>query len=323
MLCYGGIVSCFVAGVQILFLWDEKQGCTIKGIHMRTQNKEQVEGRVIDILHNQDKVLKESFTLFKGGSLAFLDAELVGEVTEILNTEITETSTKKAYGDNALKLSTNMGIHSEWEAQVSTDDIMRFGAMNIDLSRMHKIPFTTVVITAKKPGATQYENPSISFKPKVICLKDRDADKVLAEMDRKINAGEQANINELELIYLPLYGSVSGKSTLDLLDAAIKLTPQVIKDDKTKQQKLRDLLVLLAGSFINKNELNMILEANMRILEDNAAFKVFEDWGVKKGLEQTARNMLHNGEDYAKILLFTGLSADRIEELDKEIHAQA
>ena len=82
---------------------------------METQNGSQ--NRTVDTHHNQDKVLKESFSLFKGGSLEFLDSELSGEVTEILNTEITETTTKKAYADNALKLSTNKGIHHEWEAQ--------------------------------------------------------------------------------------------------------------------------------------------------------------------------------------------------------------
>jgi len=292
---------------------------------MQTQNDGQ--GRAVDTLHNQDKVLKESFTLFKGGSLEFLDEELSGEVTDVLSTEITETSTKKAYGDNALKLSTNKGIHSEWEAQVSEDDIMRFGSANIDLSRMHKIPFTTVVITAKKPSATQYENPSISFKPKFIYLKDRDADEVLAEIGRKIKAGEHENINELELIYLPLYGSLSGKSTPDLLDTAIKLTPQVIKGDKSKQQKLYDLLVLLTGSFVSDEELNTILEANMRILEDSPAVRVLEDRGVRKGIqqgiEQTARNMLQDGDDYSKIARITGLSSERIEELDRELRTQA
>jgi len=63
---------------------------------MEAQNKSA--GRVVDTHHNQDKVLKESFTLFKGRSLAFLDNNLTGEVTEVLSTEITETKTKKAYG---------------------------------------------------------------------------------------------------------------------------------------------------------------------------------------------------------------------------------
>jgi hypothetical protein len=290
---------------------------------METQNEVQSQGRIVDTLHNQDKVLKESLSLFKGGSLDFLDTDLSGEVTDILSTEITETTTKKAYADNALKLSTNTGIHSEWEAHISKDDIMRFCSANIDLSRMHKIPFTTVVITTKKPGATQYENPSISFKPKIINLKDRDADKVLAEIERKINAGEHDSINALEVIYLPLYGSISKKTTKDLLDIAIKLTPKVVKNDKQKQNKMHDLLILLTGSFVSDEELNTILEANMRVLEDSPAVRVLEDRGRNQRNIEIAQNMLRRGRSVQEISEDTGLDVERVLELEGELQLQA
>jgi len=95
---------------------------------------------------------------------------------------------------------------------------MRFASYNIDLSRMHGIPFTTVIITIQKPGVTSYTNPSISFNPKIINLKERDADKVLAEIDKKLQVGDYNGINPLEIIYLPLYGSESGKTTAELLE---------------------------------------------------------------------------------------------------------
>jgi len=75
---------------------------------------------------NQDRVLKESLDLYNGGSLEFLDAELSGKVTDILSTEITETTTKKAFADKALKILTNgvyEGVHKEWEADITNDDI--------------------------------------------------------------------------------------------------------------------------------------------------------------------------------------------------------
>ena len=282
-------------------------------------------GHVVDTHHNKDKVLKESLSLFKDGSLEFWDSELSGEVTEILSTEMTETTTKKAYADNTLKLSTNRGVHHEWEVDISDDDMMRFGSYHLDLSRMHKIQFTTVIITAKKPSVTTYVSPSMNFTPKIINLNDRDADKTLAEIDRKIKAGEHSSINELEIIYLPLYNSPSGKSTADLLDIAIKLTPQVIKDDKQKKSKLHDLLILLTGTFVTDTELNTILEANMRVLEDSPAVRVLEDRGMNKGRLQEkadiALNMLQAGEDYSRISLFTGLDLDRITALDKERQA--
>ena len=302
---------------------------------MHSRDEKQTKGHVVNILHNQDHVFKESFSVFKGGSLDFLDEDLSGEVTDILSTEFTETSTKKSYSDNALKLLGNTGVHTEWEAGISEDDLMRFGEYNLQLSRMHKIPFTTVILTAKKPGVTQYENPSISFKPKVIYLKDRDADSVLSEIEDKIKTGKELEVNELELIYLPLYGSLSGKATPELLETAIKLTSRVVREDNVKRRKLYDLLILLTGSFVSDEELSRILEANMRILEDSTAVRVLEDRGIRKGIqqgieqgvlqgvqqgfEQTAKNMLKDGDDESKISRITGLAIKRIEELRDEL----
>ena len=208
------------------------------------QNKKLSQSYSVNTHHNQDKVLKESFNLFKGGSLDFLDTGLLGEVTEILNTEITETTTKKAYVDNALKMSTNKGVHHEWEVKINSEDMKRFASYHIDLSRMHNIDFTTIIITTQKPGVTSYTSPSMIFTPKIINLKERDADKTLVEIDRKLKAGE--NINELEIIYLPLYDSKGGKTTSELLDIAIKLTPKVVKDDKTDIRE-RNMLPHVSG----------------------------------------------------------------------------
>jgi hypothetical protein len=246
--------------------------------------------------------------------------ELDGNITEILSTEITETTTLKAYGDNALKLSTNIGVSSEWEADVSRDDLMRFASYNIDLSRKHKIPFTTVIITAKAPTVTSYENPSLTFKPKIINLKERDADKELMEIERKLRTGEP--VNELQLIYIPLYGSNSGKTTADLLDMALKLAPSVAKNDKEKYGKLQSLMILLNSTFVSEEELNLILEANYMVLEGNRAVKVLTDIGRKQGLEQTVKNMLRRGRNIEEISEDTGLSIARITELQDELSAQ-
>jgi hypothetical protein len=283
------------------------------------------QSRVVDTTHNQDKVFKESLELYKGGTLEFLDMELDGSVVEILSTEITETTTKKAYGDKALKLSTNKGISSEWEANVSADDIMRFASYNIDLSRKHGIPFTTVIITTRTPAVTSYENPSLTFKPKIINLKERDADKTLAEIEKKLKAGEY--VNELQLVYLPLYGSKSGKTTGDLLDKAIKLTPDVAKDDKGKRDKLQALMILLISTFMRDAELKRIVEANIMILEENRAIRVITEigreqgieYGRMQGIEQTARNLLRRGRDIQEISEDTGLSITRIAELQDEM----
>ena len=286
---------------------------------------EQNQSRRVDKLHNQDKVLKESLDLYNGGSLEFLDSELSGTVTDILSTEITETTTKKSFADKALKVIENgvcEGYHKEWEVDIDEPDMKRFSSSNIDLSRNHNMDFTTVIITAKKPRVTSYKNKSLTFTPKIIVLSERDADAVLAEMDRKIQAGEQAQINPLELIYLPLYGSKSGKTAPNLLDTAIKLTTKVV-EDKQKQNKLQDLLILLTSTFISDEELNKIVEDNMRVLEDSPAVRVLESRGRNQEKIEVAKKMLQGNFDISSIIEITGFDATKLEELKTELQAQA
>jgi len=115
----------------------------------------------VDMHQNQDKVWKEALNLFKGGTLDFLGEDGLSEViTDILSTEYTETNTRKAFNDHVLKLSNNQGLHTEWEAD-----------------------FTT-----KEPKHTLYQNPSITFTPKIINLGTRDADESKQASKQKLTS---------------------------------------------------------------------------------------------------------------------------------------
>jgi len=152
---------------------------------------------------------------------------------------------------------------------------------------------------------------------------------VLKEINKKLKDGKCSEINILEIIYLPLYGSASGKTTSDLLDEAIKLTSKAI-GDKHKQHKLQDLLILLTVSFIGSEELNKILEANMKILEDSPVIKFFEDrfltQGLTQGRNQTmieiATNMLQRGRNIQEVSEDTGLDISKVAELQAELQPQ-
>jgi len=146
-------------------------------------------------------------------------------------------------------------------------------------------------------------------------------DKVL-----KVKAGKKGEINLLEIIYLPLYGSKSGKKTPELFDMAIKLTPQVA-EDRNRQQKLQDLLILLTSTFIDDSDFRKVLVANMRALEDSTAVRVLGEWGRAEGrnqaLVEVAENMLRRGRNIQEVSEDTGLDLSRVAELQEELHAHA
>ncbi|MCL1997818.1 MAG: hypothetical protein FWG65_03535 [Turicibacter sp.] len=240
------------------------------------------------LAHNKDSVFKDSFTLFLNRSLDFLDADLEGQISEILSPE---TTSVEAIGDLAVKVFSKMsgtfGVHKEFETHISNDDLMRFGGYNLYLSRKHKIPFTTIIITENKPTVKEYTNQSITFKPKIIYLKERDGDATLQKISEQLANGEP--VNELELVYLPLYGSKQGTTMYEFLSAALKLTPQ-IGETAAISKKLQMLLVFLTIRNADKNHIKKILEENMDILENNAGIQALleigEDKGVEKGRER-------------------------------------
>ena len=276
---------------------------------------------IVDKYHSEDKVFKQSFNIFKGKSLDFLDSEMNDNIIEVLTNEYTETKTKKQFTDLVFKLSDTKGRHHEWEHEISIEDLKRFASYNIDLSREYKkLNFETVIITNKPPKAREYINDSIIFKPRIIVLSERNGDEAIAKLKKQIENGEP--INELELIYLPMYSSPSGKSKTDLLSTSLKLSHRAIKDTETRK-KMQDLLILLVSKYLSDEEFKKVLEDNMAILEDNAAVRVLgklgEERGIERGVEkkakETAIKMLKEGFNLDTISRIIEMPIQWIEEI--------
>ena len=243
----------------------------------------------IDTIHNQDKVFKEALELFIGKNLDFFGLE--GILTEILSTEITETTTKKAYADNAFKTDDNKGLHFENEVDVSKDDIMRFCSYNIDLARKHKIAFTTIIVTLKSPKVGEYNEGSISFKPIIIDLSKRSADEVLESIEKgKV-------VSELELIYLPLYSS-KNKTKEELFEKVISL---VSKTENINRNKIFAFQILLMSTLVDREKLLNILEENMFKLENNPAIDFFVEKGVQRGIQKGVEQGIEEGVEKNKL----------------------
>ena len=232
------------------------------------------------LAHNKDSVFKDSFTIFLDKSLEFLDADLAGQISEILSPETTAVET---IGDFAVKVTNKkriFGVHNEFETDVSKDDFIRFGVYNLVLSRKHKIPFTTIIITENRPAKMEYVNGSITFKPKIICLNERDGDATLQKIKQQLANGEP--INELELVYLPMYGSNQGTTMYEFLESAIQLTPQ-ISDNAQITKKLQLLLLFLTLRTADTSKIKKILEDNMTITNDHPVVQALLEIGNDRG----------------------------------------
>lgn len=258
--------------------------------------------------HNQDKVLKESMEIFKGGTLDFLGVEANGTIKDVLSNEITETTTKKAYADTVFSVSGDKGLHLEWEVDISAADMMRFASYHFDLHQKHGgLNFETVIITNKPSTAQPVKTFSGSFSPKIISLKERDAEATIAEIEGKLSRGEKINL--LELLYLPLYGNTD-KTEGELLDYAVKITPKATYNKHT-QEKLTSLMFLLMSTFISKVEIKKVWRDNIMSLENNGFVNVIEEWSKAK----SALKMLSDGISIELISKYLEMPIEWVEEI--------
>lgn len=195
------------------------------------------------------------------------------------------------------------------------------GGYNLDLSRKHGIPFKTVIVTNHPPKVTSYRNPSIHFTPKIIVLSDRDADATIEQLTQKLATGEP--INELELVYLPMYTSKIGLSPEQITITALWLSTQLPNTD-TGKQKVQALLILLTSKFLDKQAFIRALEESYMYLEDdNPGLLFFEQKGMEKGMEKgmqkervaTILKLLSKGLTPQEVSDLIDLSIDQVQQL--------
>ena len=257
---------------------------------------------------NYDFVLKEVLSLYTNQSLEFLGID--AKVKELLNTENVEVEIRKSINDQVLKLDTNTGLDLEWEADVSSDDLLRFAGYCIALTRKYKMPFTTIIVTRKKVKKKSYIGGSIKFTPRIINLNERDGVAALNDIRKKLDMG--ISVNPLEVMYVPLYNNF-GVSYENIYKTIIELMPK-ITPDKDEQDKLLILSVLLANKLAS-NEYQKILGAIKVALADNNLFKILEDERDR----EAAKRFLALGVSIDIIKKGLGLTDDEIDAIQKEV----
>jgi hypothetical protein len=162
----------------------------------------------------------------------------------------------------------------------------------------------------------------LKFTPIIIDCSTVDADAILAKLRRAMAEG--APVNELELIYLPLFHSKTLTPT-GLFKESLALTKQLQTDDRLKQ-KICALSILLAGKVVGPSDLeegwkevklmgNKILE--FAVSQGRKAGRLE---GVVEGVvegkalekESTARKMHTKGYAPQEIFELTGIDPEHL-----------
>ena len=285
-------------------------------------------GNLAEIHQNYDAVFKHSLLRFKEISFDFLGLD-IAKIETSLNVEEKNVVVESSYRDLLFKLVDGTGLHLEWQSEINQGDMLRFAIYNLTSTRQHGISIRTVIFTNRKSNISGYFNASLSFKPTIVNLGELDGDAALVEIKRKVANGEE--INELELIYLPLYKSK--KKPIDIVvDEVIPLVKEVKKDTDTVQV-VTGLLALVVNKFIVDEEDNKRLQEVLEMIdyEELVLFKAMKNKGIRQGREEgfeqgfeqgqkaLVRELLKNGFSYDVIKRSASLTKKDLMEIKEEV----
>jgi len=275
---------------------------------------------VKNIHHNYDAVFKDALTLFKDKALDFLGITHLAPIAEPLSTESVQVAIKSEFRDLVFATQDKNGVHLEEEVDLSTDDLLRFCNYNVGLQRIYKRDFTTIILVKNSTTLTKLDTACVQFSPIIVQCTHIDADALLEQLHADITAGKP--INELQLVYLPLFASKKYSPT-ELFKESTQLINEMNAQDELKR-KLYALITALARKIVPFNIIKDFLkEVDMR---DNviirAAEEIGEERGEERATERIALNLIKSGIDSLDVVAYTGLSVDQVRILRETVQRE-
>ena len=267
---------------------------------------------------NYDLGFKEAITLFKDKTLDFLGIDELASIAEPLATESVNVEIKSLFRDLVFASKDKYrGFHFEEEVNLSLDDLWRFFDYNVSLYRIHERVFDTIIFVKEPTDLTGIDEGRLVFKPIIVQCSEIDADAMLAELKTDIADGK--TINELKLVYLPLFRGTLDANGLFLESA--KLIRAMKAEDSVKQ-KVSALAILIAGKVVDEDVLDKVYKEVKMMYSDNVILRVAENHGAAREKEETVRRMLAMGLDPLDIIAATGISAERLREMRESVRSE-
>ena len=270
----------------------------------------------MDVPHtNYDLGFKEAITLFKDKALDFFGIDEPATITEPLAAESVQIEIKSLFKDLVFASTEGKGVHFEEETHLSQEDLWRCLDYNVSLRRIHKRIFDTVIFVKEPTTLTGIHEDRLEFKPIIVQCSKVDADVMLDELKQDISEGKQ--VNELKLVYLPLFKGRTLDATGLFLESTKLIRAMKIGNDL--KRKIFTLAILIAGKVVDNKVLDEIYDEVIMMSTGNVILDYAENRGAERRAEEIAGKMLTKHMDVLDIIEVTGLSVEKIREIRKEM----
>jgi len=260
--------------------------------------------------HSKDIIQKYASGLFKDTTLEFFGLK-TAKIKELINVELPVVEVGENSIDFVFLLEDETYLHFEFQTTYNKSDLIRFAGYDLRLFVRDGHQINTVVIyTADvKEVPDGFSIGSLSYNPAKVMMYDYNGNAIYKELEAKIQQEQDlTDADILNLIFLPLMRNTISKEELAV--KSIELARRV--QDVTKQNACIAAAFAFANRYLDKNGVNKLLEV-LRMTD--LVTMLLEDKAI-----EIAKNLLRKGSTVEFVTETTGLTADTIQRLQKELN---
>ena len=261
--------------------------------------------------HVNDVIQKYATALFRNATLEFYGI-MTAPIKELINPELPIVQVGGGAADIVFLLEDNTYLHFDFETGYSREAITRCAGYDLRLFErdgrsVHTVIIYTSEVTSKPSG---FNIGSLVYNPDVILMGEYDGNAIFAEIENKIEAGQEiTDTDMLNLVLLPLMRHTMPRQELAV--SSIKLAQSI--PDITKRNACIAAAFAFASKYLNSDEkllevLKMTDLINMLVVDAQKDEKM-----------KIAAIMLKDGVGISTISRYTGLDELTIRRLQAEL----
>lgn len=281
---------------------------------MNERNKKMKQKRSPSAVQQEDAALKASMQFFADELLPYLGIE--GEVAAFAPTELVHLDLQKLFQDFNLVMKDDSWKHFEFQStDEGLDGLKRFRVYEALASYQHKVKVTTYVLFSGKikNPMTEFTEGVNTYRVLPIVMKGRSADKLIEDLQQKIEAGE--SITKKDLVPLTLCLLMDGEMTLkDRVKAAYDIISKTNAVPRNEIQKIEAVIYAMADKFLDSEDLGEIKEA----IRMTRLGQMLVNEGMKETQLKNARNLIGK-LDEVTIAECIGLPLETVQQLKEEV----
>ena len=239
---------------------------------------------------NYDAVVKWIAQEFKGKTLKIFGIDS-SPIADVFTFEPIEIKIHTGRLDLIFKTIDNENYHFEEQRNMTEEDLFRCSVYHFQSAQKFGLRITDILLISgrKYNGPNQIKTNSGLYKPIIIDLTTKDANKRFEEIKQEIYDANYENL--IELVFLPLYGDEKKINRSCFAKEVIRFEIDLLKKDRF-QEKLVVATLIMCNKIIENYVLQDFYEEIKNMLD---ILEIARNDGIQQGVQQGVQQGIKQG----------------------------